>query len=526
MRAYAMIQGWCPGALRPMQSGDGLLVRLRISGGIVDTDLALEIARWSRRWGNGQIDLTGRANLQLRGLSRQHLPHLHEAMGEWALLDASPAGEAVRNVISSPLTGLDPDAVLDVSPIVRDLEQRLAGDAILHDLPGKFGFAIDDGGCLSLDGVPADVRFVARRGADGPEFDLRLAGAPNVGFGPCRADELVAVAVALALAFIHERKGSDVTVRRMDDLVVLRGAEAILRRAGLSQTGSSHSAGREYANYPLPSWPGVSGPPLPALAATGGPDTPGHDGDAGSFSTRTVMGAPAVIGAPAHLLAHQDTPGHDGGVGFAAGPTRLEIVPAGSAGAVDALPPERVLGVHNLGLAGYLGVRLPFGRIAAADLALLASAATERGARTLRLTPWRAILASVPSIHAAGALAADLRTESFILDPADPRCRVAACPGSPSCAHATTPVREDAARLANEFATLPECGTVLHVSGCAKGCAHPYPAPITLVASNGRYQLVRDGMPADAPELSGLTADQAAAQVRRIVAAWPGTRAP
>ena len=34
------------------------------------------------------------------------------------MLDTSAAGEAVRNVISSPLSGLDPTAVLDIRPIV------------------------------------------------------------------------------------------------------------------------------------------------------------------------------------------------------------------------------------------------------------------------------------------------------------------------------------------------------------------------------------------------------------------------
>ena len=74
------IKGWCPGVLSPMESGDGLIVRLKLTGGIVPLDLAGQIAQWSRRWGNGQIDLTGRANLQLRGVTSENLPDLQDAL--------------------------------------------------------------------------------------------------------------------------------------------------------------------------------------------------------------------------------------------------------------------------------------------------------------------------------------------------------------------------------------------------------------------------------------------------------------
>lgn len=33
-----IIQGWCPGALRPMASGDGLVVRIRLPGGRMTPD--------------------------------------------------------------------------------------------------------------------------------------------------------------------------------------------------------------------------------------------------------------------------------------------------------------------------------------------------------------------------------------------------------------------------------------------------------------------------------------------------------
>src|SRR5208283_4503710 len=148
---------------------------------------------------------------------------LQDTLAEWGLLDSSATGEAVRNVVSSPLAGLDPTAVLDVRPIGRGLEQRLASDAALHLLPGKFGFAIDDGGIPGLDEVPADVRFVACRAADGPAFEVHLAGAPHHRFGPCRPAALADVAAAISRVFLRLRTGRETQIRRMRDLVDARG---------------------------------------------------------------------------------------------------------------------------------------------------------------------------------------------------------------------------------------------------------------------------------------------------------------
>ena len=39
-----IIQGWCPGALRPMASGDGLVVRVRAHGGRLSQAQARGIA--------------------------------------------------------------------------------------------------------------------------------------------------------------------------------------------------------------------------------------------------------------------------------------------------------------------------------------------------------------------------------------------------------------------------------------------------------------------------------------------------
>ena len=72
------VKGWCPGALRPMQSGDGLIVRVRPCCGAFSLEQARGLADLARRLGNGHIDLTRRANLQLRGLVEERLPELHD----------------------------------------------------------------------------------------------------------------------------------------------------------------------------------------------------------------------------------------------------------------------------------------------------------------------------------------------------------------------------------------------------------------------------------------------------------------
>ena len=103
------MKGWCPGALRPMLSGDGLVARLRLSCNEAPLAHVANIADWAETYGNGLIDLSARGNLQIRGVREATLPGLTQALAKARLLtDASPEAEAVRNVLVSPLAGFDP----------------------------------------------------------------------------------------------------------------------------------------------------------------------------------------------------------------------------------------------------------------------------------------------------------------------------------------------------------------------------------------------------------------------------------
>lgn len=114
-------------------------------------------------------------------------------------------------------------------------------------------------------------------------------------------------------------------------------------------------------------------------------------------------------------------------------------------------------------------------------------------------TPWRAVL--VPG--EAAALAESLR---LAVTPDDPRMAIVACTGWPGCASATVPTRSDAARLAAELPRLPG---LIHLSGCAKGCAHPGPAAITLTGNAGHYDFIPGGRADGTPLASGLALDEA-----------------
>jgi precorrin-3B synthase len=198
------VKGWCPGALRPMQSGDGLVVRIRPRSGTMSPHELRVLADAARHFGNGHIDLTRRANLQLRGVSEDSLPSLHDVIARLGLLDDSPDGEAVRNVMINPLAGMDPAEVLDARGVGRELERRLATEKSIWALPSKFGFIVDGGGVLSLSEQRADVRLAAIAHGSEAAFAVGLETRSGTEWlGSILPDAAAAAAMEIGLAFIN-----------------------------------------------------------------------------------------------------------------------------------------------------------------------------------------------------------------------------------------------------------------------------------------------------------------------------------
>ena len=197
-----------------MPSGDGLIVRVRPQSGALSCDELTALADAAGHFGNGHIDLTRRANLQIRGVSEASLPPLHDVIARLGLLDDHPDGEAVRNVMVNPLAGIDPSEVLDVGDIARELTRRLETEPSLWALPTKFGFIVDGGGVLGLAAQRADIRLTAIK--DGLDVAIAVGLDTRSGIdwlGSVSPAAAADVAIETAQAFLEETSR-----RRMRDL--------------------------------------------------------------------------------------------------------------------------------------------------------------------------------------------------------------------------------------------------------------------------------------------------------------------
>ncbi|MFN4191509.1 MAG: precorrin-3B synthase [Tabrizicola sp.] len=406
------IRGWCPGALRPMQSGDGLVVRIRPPLGRLTPAQAEAIANAAQTHGNGIIDLSARANLQLRGVTEASHGPLIDELRMQDLIDRDIETESLRNLIVTPFRCVPPppspphegegrlqgqlsrgtlasgaslpplwgrdgegghrtSTADDTDSLAATLTAALAR---MPKLPGKFGFALDTGPRPVLSGASADIRV--EREPQG-RLILRPDGHP---FGQPVTD-----------------LGRDVLA--MADWFVSNG-------------GISNGRGR-----------------MAALIARG-------------------IIPPDCTLAPAELL------------------------------------PTPRPGLHPEGAL----VALAFGQMRAETLDALAALGHE-----IRPTPWRMLL-----IVGATCLP-DM--PGLITEPTDPVLRITACTGAPGCPQALGDTRDLARRLACHLA--PD--QTLHVSGCAKGCAHPGPAETTLTATGQGYDLIRNGTASATPSLTDLS---------------------
>ena len=392
-------RGACPGLSAPMPTGDGLLVRL-LPVGTVELGAFRELCAAARRYGNGVVEITSRGSIQIRGLSMASAPHFASTIAALGI-----AAEDGIPVLSSPLTGLDPDELIDAGALAADVRYALAHSGLAQRLPAKISVSIDGGSTLTLNHLTADVRLCAEASDSGAIFAVSIGGDGES---------------ASELGFVVPRDGG---------AAVLRLLETLVR----------------------------------------------HGSDARARDVVAKHGASAFRAAIVDLVVNRSS----------------EHPPR---------PSRDPVSVHRL-RSGMLacGMSLAFGHADAISLRRLAEAAAAAGAKGLRAAPGRALLIIGLAPQSVPSLLATAEALGFVTRPDDPRRQVIACAGAPICASANIPARAMAPQIAAAIAPHRDGGFKIHISGCAKGCAHPAPAALTVVGTPQGCALVAGGTTRNAP---------------------------
>ncbi len=184
-------RGACPALSAPMQTGDGLLVRLATAGARLTPSQMIALCKAAARHGNGVVEITARGNFQIRGLTPDSATALAEdiASMQLDLRDGVP-------VETNPLAGLDPSETANAAPIAAAIRDAVDACDLKQRLAPKVSVVVDGGGAIALPEVAADIRFDALTAT---EWRVSLGGnAANARvLGVCGTDDASAIALRL-----------------------------------------------------------------------------------------------------------------------------------------------------------------------------------------------------------------------------------------------------------------------------------------------------------------------------------------
>ncbi len=387
------------------------MVRTR-TGGVVDSDAAMGLARIADTFGKGWIHLTTRQQVELHHVDARNVTTVLQRVKRLGLTTRSSCGHTMRGVMSCPDAGVGLEEPFDSYP-----DARATSDFILKltpeldtRMPQRINICF--GGCPECrdHAKVNDVGFVSKLEGNGElGYELWLGGSLGkstptlavkaVDFLP-RADVLPAVQ-ALFEVFTRHGDFEQPARARLKFLIRRLGAEEFLQLF--------HDA---YQQALQQSWP-----------------------------------APQPVSTPlsssiSSILARAPEGGWGSGV-----------------------RPQRIPGW------AMVTVNVPLGDLDTAEWRVLAGLAADLADEHMYLTRNQNIMFRHVRIESVPALRAAVEAIGLGLEGADQSRDVRACTGGPVCSLALTPAQRIAAELLHHPAMLRNSALRVHVSGCPNACA-------------------------------------------------------
>lgn len=148
--AWLMEPNRCPGLFYGTPAQDGFLIRIRTPGGLLNFQQGQAIATLVEQWGSAAIQVTNRANLQIRSVHIAPTADVFQILQTLGLAAQNPSIDHLRNVMTSPTAGIDSQELIDTRPLVQALDAYIQSHPELAGLSAKFSIGIDGGGAVGI----------------------------------------------------------------------------------------------------------------------------------------------------------------------------------------------------------------------------------------------------------------------------------------------------------------------------------------------------------------------------------------
>ena len=240
----------CPGLFYSTSAFDGILSRIRTPGGILTFKQSRAVVDFSKQFGDGYIELTNRANLQIRAIRASIPTEVLTILQELGLAAKTAGVDHLRNIMSSPTAGIDPQQLIDTRPLVKALDEYISNCPELAQLSPKFSIGFDGGEAVSVSDRPNDIWFIASKLNQTINYRLYLNVAKNQNIDTgilLQPEQCLSYAIALFKVYLLAPKIETSTGKkpRLRDLLEHWGVDWYLEQA---QTHLSYRL-RSHLNY-------------------------------------------------------------------------------------------------------------------------------------------------------------------------------------------------------------------------------------------------------------------------------------
>ncbi len=204
---------------------EAFMARLRIPGGQLRSFQLRELAHIAKDLTTGYVQITTRANFQIRLILPKDAPEVLRRIQSVGLHTRGAGADNIRNLTANPTAGIDPVELIDTLPLCHEMAQIIINDRTFYDLPRKFNIAYDGGGLI---GTVEDTNDIGCKAVKvGGEIFFRIALGGATGHKAFARDlgvlvkpaELNKVVIALVRVFIANGNRGDRKKARLKHLL-------------------------------------------------------------------------------------------------------------------------------------------------------------------------------------------------------------------------------------------------------------------------------------------------------------------